>query len=553
MFCKQCGMEVPEGGMFCPNCGDRLQDDTTQVTEEPRAIQEPEGPEPKEETGQGQKVHKRFCPNCGTENSMEDTFCRECGMPLDGTVYSVSNANQRIPGSQPPMWEQVKKRKGLVVGVCAVAAVFALVVIVMVVRSLTMDPKSKVIRAVAATMDETPEIVKEIKSAGDILLGSHYTMGLMMEVDGDTVSGEFRNQTADKQIYLTADLDGEELDLLCGVHSGVFRAAVSEWDYVFTYDPKKENDGYLCEQLRKKEVEQLNSMLENITSNQDGAKELQKELMTALLQVSEELEFKAAKTKEFKVDGKGRECKGYKVRIDEKNVSHFVENAGEIMTRKMPEDLADEFADSLEDLVDEIEDDDFDVDFTFYLYRKKLAAVIIEMDEYRDRELVIEFQGGDYRMQNILLSLQYDGDIYAESEISSRKKGSVETINIESDSGDYITITYDKKSGAVSLEYDDGWVECFMEGIYKHSGSEASFELEELEFDGDSLMDDDSVMIYVKKAVEIQKYSGTEFDLGGAEEDDFEDLIEDLRENSELFEDLFYVGDNFVGPRNFLY
>lgn len=451
------------------------------------------------------------------------------------------------------MWEQVKKRKGLVVGVCAVAAVFALVVIVMVVRSLTMDPKSKVIRAVAATMDETPEIVKEIKSAGDILLGSHYTMGLMMEVDGDTVSGEFRNQTADKQIYLTADLDGEELDLLCGVHSGVFRAAVSEWDYVFTYDPKKENDGYLCEQLRKKEVEQLNSMLENITSNQDGAKELQKELMTALLQVSEELEFKAAKTKEFKVDGKGRECKGYKVRIDEKNVSHFVENAGEIMTRKMPEDLADEFADSLEDLVDEIEDDDFDVDFTFYLYRKKLAAVIIEMDEYRDRELVIEFQGGDYRMQNILLSLQYDGDIYAESEISSRKKGSVETINIESDSGDYITITYDKKSGAVSLEYDDGWVECFMEGIYKHSGSEASFELEELEFDGDSLMDDDSVMIYVKKAVEIQKYSGTEFDLGGAEEDDFEDLIEDLRENSELFEDLFYVGDNFVGPRNFLY
>ena len=102
------------------------------------------------------------------------------------------------------------------------------------------------------------------------------------------------------------------------------------------------------------------------------------------------------------------------------------------------------------------------------------------------------------------------------------------------------------------MEYDDSWSECYIEGIYKHSGSEASFSLEAFEVDGDSLMEEEdvSLMIYAKKGAEIEKYSGAEFDLGGAEEDDFEDLIDDLRENSELFEDWFYEGGHFIGLSN---
>ena len=204
----------------------------------------------------------------------------------------------------------------------------------------------------------------------------------------------------------------------------------------------------------------------------------------------------------------------------------------------------------MEELIEEIEDDDFDLDITFYLYKKKLAAVTFEMDDYGDEEWVIAFQGGDYRMQNVVISLLYDGETYGEAEISCKKKGSVETISIESDAD--MTITYDTKSGVVSMEYDDNWSECYIEGIYKHSGSEASFSLEAFEVDGDSLMEEEdvSLMIYVKKGAEIEKYSGTEFDLGGAEEDDFEDLIDDLRENSELFEDWFYEGGHFIGLRN---
>lgn len=579
MFCDQCGVEVPEGVAFCPNCGNRLINDNTQAaeeaqtivwnghpekeqekeyTEEPKTVEEPETagePETGNETGQEQNIQRRFCPNCGTENSMEDTFCKECGMPLDGTAYSVSAVGQGMQMNQPPTGAKTNKKKGLIIGICVAAAVLVLAVIVTAVRSVTMGPRGKVIQAVTATMKETPEVVGDLKAAGDILSESSYTLGFTMEVDGDTVSGELRNSTKDKQIYLAADVDSEKFDLLCGVHSGVLKAAISEGDYMFMYDPKRENDGYLCEQMRKKEIEQLNSMLENITSDKVSSKELQKELMAAFLQESEELEFKEAKAKEFEVDGKDRECKGYKVRINEKNIARFVENAGEIMTRRMPEALADEFADDLDDMVDEIKEDDFDADITFYLYKKKLAAVILEIDDYGDEEWVIEFQGGDYRMQNVLISLKYDGDTYGEMEISSRKKGSVETISIESDTGEDITITYDTKSGRLSLEYDDDWTECFIEGIYKHSGSEVSFMLEEFEIDGDSLVEDEDVSftIYAKKPAEIQKYDGTEFDLGGADEDDFEDLIEDLKDSSDLFEELFYDGNRFMGLSNLFY
>lgn len=546
MFCDQCGMEVTEGGAFCPNCGNRLNGDNVQAPEEMEVRQEPDMSVEKEITeepvvSQGGNTQRRFCPNCGTENSMSDTFCKECGMPLDGTAYSVSAAVQGRQMNQPH-GAGINKKKGLIIGICAAAAVLVLVLIVAAVRSLAMGPRGKVIQAVAATMGERPEIFDDIKTAGDILSGDQYTLGFAMEVDGDTVSGEYRNTSDNKQIYLAADVDGDDFDLLCGIHSGVFKAAVSELDYVFAYDPKKENDGYLCEQLRKKELEQLNAMLEYITSEQASNKELRKDMMSALLQESEQLEFKEVKTKEFEVDGKDRECDGYRVRINEKNIANIMEYAGEAMAKRMPEELGDEFSDGLEELIDEIKDDDFDTDITFYLYKKKLAAVMIETNDYGEEAWIIEFQGGDYRMQNIFVTLQYDGDTYGEMEITTRKKGSVETIDFESD-GD-MTITYDTKSGALSLEYDDGWTDCFIEGIYKHSGSEVSFTLEEFEMDGYSLVEDEDVsfMIYAKKAVDIQKYDGTEFDLGSAEEDDFEELAEELEDTDDLLYHLRYYG-----------
>lgn len=495
-------------------------------------------------------MKKKFCPNCGTENGADDLFCKECGMPFGQNVYGAASPTPGRRINQTPAGKKANRKRILTGGICAAAAVLVLAVGIAAVRRLAMTPEAKVLHAVAATAAERPEMIDDLKAVRDILMESRYTAGLSMEVDGEGISSEVRNSTADKQISMSVDVDNLQFDLLTGVHSGAFKAAVSDWDYVFTYDPKRDNEGYLLENMREKWIEQLNSVLEGITSNQTNVKELQKEMLGAMVRESEELEWKEAKTKQFEVDGKERECEGYKVRIDENDIAHFVEAAGEVISKKQPGSLADEYSDMMDDLADAIErDSSFDAEATFYLYKKKLAAAILEINDDSDVEWAIEFLGGDYRIQNMLISMKYDQDTYQEVEINSRKKGSVETVTIEAETGESITIAYDTKSGEISMEYDDGWTEFFIEGIYKHSSSEASFTLREFEVDGDSLLEDEDVdlMLYVGKDVEIQEYRGSEFDLGSAEEDDFEELVEDLREDSELFAELFYEDGAFVG------
>lgn len=529
MVCNKCGMEIQGDAMFCPNCGNRVD----------AAI--PQG-------------NVMFCPNCGTENSVEDAFCKECGMPLSGPAYSVSVAGQGadalLEGQKP------KKKRGLLIGIGAAAALAVVIgVVAVVMGGLFMSPGDKVLRAAADTLKDTPQMVNDLKAIPDILGGSQYTVGFAAEEDGSGISGEFRSTVDEKQIYCNADVDGDEggeIDFLCGVHSGVLKAAVSELDYIFVYDPQGENDGYLCEQFRKKELEEFNSMLENITAEKVTAAEIKKDITAAFVQEFKELEFKEVKAKKFEVDQKDRECEGYRVRVDEKNIAHMLQNAGGRISGKLAEDARDNFEDMMDDLIDEVENDEDDMDITFYLYKGKLAAVIFEMSDYSEEEIHIEFQGGDYRMQNMLIADEYDGDVLAEISINIHEKGGKETIEIDLDGDEEAVITYDTKSGAVSLEYDTDWGDYLIEGIYQHSGSEASFALEEYEYDGESLMDeyDVSFTAYVKKNVQMEKYSGEEFDLGAADEDDFEELAEDLDED---FLDIVRSSINMLIYRSRLY
>ena len=69
-----------------------------------------------------------------------------------------------------------------------------------------------------------------------------------------------------------------------------------------------------------------------------------------------------------------------------------------------------------------------------------------------------------------------------------------------------------------------------------------SFVLEELEADGDSLLDDTGLTMYVRKKADIEQYEGKEFDLGSAEEEDFDDLEDDMREYIDLLDEYSRIG-----------
>ena len=567
MFCDQCGTKLKEGIAFCPNCGKRISDEALQVVEEARKkadtdIQESaetavcDGEQGQEEAtaetvaeiqnGQAepgnteepgnaeetiQNAPKRFCPNCGTENQMEDGFCKECGMPL-GSMNSGPAGGGLAVQMSPVDAQRSKKTKKTVFVIGAVAAVLLVVVIfVTTIGSLLQGPRGKVLKATAATMKDAPKLVTDLAAISEMLSGEHYTAGLELEGEDAAVRTEFRCAKNEKQLYFNADVDDYgALEVLCGIHSGKLKLALSELDYVFFYDPKGENDGILCKQVRKKTLEEFNQFLEGTASGKVSAKTLRKDLAAAWVKELKELEFKEVKAHEFEVDKKDRECKGYRIRITEDNIVNILEYVGE---------KTEEYQDVLDELCDEIKDEDFNLDITFYIYKGKLAAVVFDVD---DEKIFVEFQGGDYRMQNILLRNEYRGRESGEITVSTTVKGGKETIEIEGDGREEMTIVYDTKSGELTWEYDDGREDFLLSGIYKHSNSEVSFVLEELEADGHSLLDDIGLTMYVRKKVDIEQYEGKEFDLGSAEEEDLDDLEDDMREYIELLDEYSRIG-----------
>lgn len=486
MFCGQCGMELEEGSMFCPNCGCKVENE-----------------------------------NAGAAEAVGDS-----GASMNGQ-YNGSLV-QENPGGNIPNSGKPKKTK-VVIGI--IAAVLLLGVGVFAAVPLFGGPKTKVLRAITSTMKDAPELINDLGAVSSILTADQYTAGIEVEADEANIKAEFRNAKNAKQLSVSADLDDYgDIDVLCGVHSGgIVKASLSELNYVFFYDPKADNDGFLCKQIRSSELDEINEMLEDLTSDKGSIETLQKNFSDALKKELKELEFKEAKTRRFKIDGEKRECKGYRIRINEKNLVHVLEYMGE---------TTEELRDVLDELCDEIKDEEFDADITFYLYKKKLAAVIVSM--YDDEEVYIAFQGGEYRMQNISIGASYDGDDYEMLTVSTKRNKNREVIEIEGDGDFEINITYDTKSGDISCEYDDGWSSFLLSGVYEHSGSEASFTLEELEVDGDSLIDDISFTAFVKKKASIEEYKGKEFDLGSADEDDFEDLMYDLEDYADLLDGMIY-------------
>lgn len=528
MFCEQCGMKLEEGTRFCPGCGCKVGGDVTEAAEAVRN----DGPDTDGQYGG---------PNMNGHYSGPDTDGQYNGSNMNGHYSGPDMAGQyNGPGAQvnpggniPHSGQNPKMPKKTMILIGAAAVMFLVVGTLAVVLAMTFlgGPRVKVARAVASTMKDTPKLVNDLKVVPSVFAADQYTAGIELEIEDASVKAEFRNAKNDKQVYVNADIyDYGDIDLLYGVHSGIFKASLSDLNYVFFYDPKADNDGFLCEQIREQQLDMINEVLEDITSDKTSIETLWKNFSDALTKELKEMEFREARTRRFEIDGKDRECEGYKIRIDEKNIIHVLEYMGE---------TTEELKDILDDLCYEIESVEFELDLTFYIYRNKLAAVIVSVDD--DEEVYIAFQGGDYRMQNISVGAEYDGDDYEMFTISTRNNDNREIIEIEGDGTAEMSITYDTKSGDISCEYDDGWFSYYLSGVYRHSGSEASFALQELEYDGDSQMDDVSLSVFVKKKADIEKYEGEEFDLGSADEEDFEDLVYELEDYAELFDGMRYL------------
>lgn len=432
-----------------------------------------------------------------------------------------------VPGQSVP---PTNKKWVLPVAIGGGVLVIALIVVLVIVSGVFSKPITQISVAATNTLEGAGgELGQVFLDVSDIALGES-TVSAKMNIDGDDVMVEYRNGKKEKQLALTLDVSGAPtLDATASLTDKELKAQVPALtDLVFTYNYTEEPDGFIFEDFSSDDIELLNSSLESLY-NIEQEPTLPKKELKELEKIIYSLEFEKADKEEFEINGKDVKCKGYTTTIDEDFVDELFDAYKDFYIAYMGEDYEDVIDDMMDELAYEFEDMP-EVEATFYLYKKELAAIILDVDGY---EMEILFEGGDYRAQNIVIAMEGDEII----EIEGETNGSVEERILTVEGEEFISYEYDSKSGDFECFISDGYYDYeIADANIKSKNGQVTFYVEDFTVDGVGM----EMELIIKKGAKMDKLSGETFDLGNASESDLEDLIYD-----ELGDDLYDFAEDY--------
>lgn len=82
-YCAECGFKIEGEFKFCPNCGSKIYSENTSF-----------------DKAQNESTELIICKNCGEENSIANSDCFSCGIPLSGNKNKLqSRPNQELKKS----------------------------------------------------------------------------------------------------------------------------------------------------------------------------------------------------------------------------------------------------------------------------------------------------------------------------------------------------------------------------------------------------------------------------------------------------------------------
>lgn len=431
---------------------------------------------------------------------------------------------------------------GIGAGCGAVAVVGAIVFVVSQV--LMANPVAKISTAAVNTFKGGQ--LMEVFNPTGIINENGMAVDLLLEVEGEKVgmSAAYQQSKSRKAANAKVDLDidGEELVLEGTVELDKDRIALSVpqiGETIYTYYYTKENDGFLTDELDDDVIEMLNDVLTKVyefgyASDSEAAKKAIAELITSELGAMkiEELE-----KEEFEVNDKDVKCAGYLVTVTEDNMLNIVDGLADIYDEYYADsmdDLLDEMYLDMGDFFDELEytfEDMPDIELSFYLHKKQLACVKMEVDD-EDGAAFAYFYGGDYPAQNMEVVFEDDDDEYSICKIEGSTKNQVETMTIEVEEEEICEINYNQKTGEIEISSED--LDLDLSAVVTRKGNILTLEMNDLEIDGL----DTSGSITISGDADIKLPKGEEFDLGNASEDDWEDLADELQdfiEDNELY------------------
>ena len=473
------------------------------------------------------------------------------GQPIYGQPQQTAQPTGFDPMTGQPIYGQPQqaapapqeKKKGkvpvIILSVIAGVVVLALLAVVGVKSGLFLSKGNKVAIATANTLSETPQLIKDLSPIMAVTSGTFAVTG-NFEMDDVAVEGTVSVDKTEVSAHGYASIDDfPEIDFAAEVTPKGIKAqskAISDLVFIYNTADDKE-DSFIAEMAGEDSLEMLDDALTALGEATEPT-DFSKDLTQLIVAEYGELEFEKAKEKEFEVNGKDVKCKGYTVEVTEDNIMNIVDGMEDILDETYG-DILKEAGVSAKDITREIEyeiEGMDDIELTFYLYKSKLAAVIAEVDRSK---LEIEFQGGDYRMQNVVVS----ADRMDIMEIKGETEDSVETLELLVWDEEVFTYEYDTKSGDLVVELDEGFYE--VEANIQAKGNSVTVTLQDFytedSYVGEMMnLADINCSVTFTDGAKKASFSGEEFNVGTADEDDFYDLIEELEDILEDFEELYY-------------
>lgn len=448
------------------------------------------------------------------------------------------------PIGQPVQENKPKSKLPIIIGSVVGAVVIVLLLVFSGIKSgLFLGKSGKVLLATSNTLKHMPHFVETLEPMIG-LVEDEFTVEFNTKVEGVEIGGSFINSTKQKQVTAKVDYAGGSIEGLAGIDSDSVKVQVPDLSKkVFVYNYKKGNTGYIVDMIGDEYIDLINSTLEQIVSTgKSSTDKIEKEVADVVLKELKSLKFKSTAKEEFTVNEKDVMCKGYQTTITGENIWNIINGSYQAVLDNY-KSVADAFLESvpymettsgdiidysvyleselsyLEDELDNMED----VVISFYIYKNQLAAIVVEDEDFED-DIQLCFEGGDYRLQNITLksgsyrmSLKGSDDGTKEKFKLKEKYGA--------DGYELASFEYNYESGKYKIEFDG---DSFSGKLLKEGKTT------KISIDENSDYDIPDMEFAITRGAKIQKFTGDEFDIGNADEDDIYDLLEDIYDEIDL-------------------
>lgn len=456
--------------------------------------------------------------NSVPERAMGDQFV------LDEDAINNSQDEQIVTDGEAR--QKVKKASVIVAGAVVAFVLMGVLVFAGIQNGVFLSKADKLLAAVANTfMDH--QFMQERTALLELLSSDKYTMEVVtnIDVDGDRLNARAsiaKTPSKRQASYFVKNTDYPDLDIGCTaqIDRETLKLRIPFLvQETLVYHYAKGNQGYLIDCVEPNQMKEFNQLLQMCFLDQDTKKQGIK-MLDSIYQRFCGLDIGAVSDREFQVDGENRQCKGYSFTITSDwfhGVLEDVEAYGENYQNSL-ELLGVDFKETINDAAQELKDMS-DIGFEVYIYKNKLAAIIVEVN---DEIAEMRYLGGSTRTQN--MEFIVDDEKLMEWKGRSGDKDSVE---IYLDGSKLLEMEYQqetKKFKAAIYSADEDNADVIAEGTMELSKEKVEAELESFILDNMEL--GISGTFSLSNDARIEELPGEEFDIGNAIEAEWEELIE---------------------------